>query len=251
MSARSAKTKEESLESYLYASDKARMKVLVVQMTDFARQAFLSAVKALNSLDMETARSVMANDDAIDDLEEQIDQECLYSIAMRQPMREDLRFVYAVMKIITDIERIGDQAVNISGRLLKYVEITGGKSPVPKLEQIQEMGDRCDAMLADFLESFDKEDSSILERMRENRHCVAEIGDEAVSLLIQRLASPYLIETPMEIFCAIWIIRHIGRVADHLMNLAEKVYFIGTGISPMTLKRRTPEDQRELPVAEV
>ena len=126
MSAKSIESKEHNLETYLYASDKARMKVLVTQMTDFARESLVRAVKALNALDLKTAGSVIADDDRIDDLEEQIDQECLYSIAMRQPMREDLRFVYAVMKIITDLERIGDQAVNISIRLQKYVESTGG-----------------------------------------------------------------------------------------------------------------------------
>ena len=250
MSAKSIESKEHNLETYLYASDKARMKVLVTQMTDFARESLVRAVKALNALDLKTAGSVIADDDRIDDLEEQIDQECLYSIAMRQPMREDLRFVYAVMKIITDLERIGDQAVNISIRLQKYVESTGVSSLIPKLEQIQEMGDKCDAMAADFLEAFDKEDGSILERMRKNRHAVNDIGDTAVALLMQRLASPYLTETPTEIFCSIWIIRHLGRVADHMMNLAEKVYFIATGISPMTQKKNSSSEPRETSASE-
>ena len=103
------KNENQVIEAYLYASDKARLKDMVSDMGAKASDALLNAMNALRAFDLELADKVIGNDDVIDELEEQIDQECLYSIAMRQPMREDLRFVYVVMKIITDLERIGDQ----------------------------------------------------------------------------------------------------------------------------------------------
>lgn len=229
---------ERSLENYLYSSDKARMYALVQQMTINAREALAKAVAGLRTLDVAAEEEVVCGDDAIDELEEQIDQECLYSIAMRQPMREDLRYVYAVMKIITDIERIGDQAVNVAERLIEYVGDYHGRAPVPKLDEILDVARRCGEMTDDFLTALDKEDGEVLDVIRGKHRETVQNCRKCADGLMQRLSSPYLAETPAEIFIAIDIFRHLKRVADHLMNLGEKVYFISTGVSPLTLKRQ-------------
>ena len=94
---------QSSVQSYLYASDKERLRLLVQEMSENAAASIENAVLALKTGDPKLAKKVIEEDDLIDEKEEQIDQECLYSIAMRQPVREDLRFVYSVMKIIVDL----------------------------------------------------------------------------------------------------------------------------------------------------
>lgn len=237
MATKKSESSERSLENYLYSSDKARIYALVQQMTIGAREALAKAVAGLRTLDVGAEEDVVCGDDAIDELEEQIDQECLYSIAMRQPMREDLRYVYAVMKIITDIERIGDQAVNVAERLKEYVNDYHGRAPLPKIDDLLDVSRRCSEMIDDFLGALDKEDGGVLAVIREKRRETVRICRKCAESLMQRLSSPYLSETPAEIFIAIDLFRHLKRVADHLMNLGEKVYFIATGVSPLTLKR--------------
>lgn len=238
MSAKKNESSERNLENYLYFSDKARIYTLVQQMTLNAREALSKAIAALCSLDLIEGENVIDGDDAIDELEEQIDQECLYSIAMRQPMREDLRYVYAVMKIITDIERIGDQAVNVVERLKTYVNDYHGRAPLPKIDDLLDVSHQCSDMIDDFLVALEKEDGNVLDVIHKKRCETVRICRKCTDLLMQRLYSPYLSETPAEIFIVIDIFRHLKRVTDHLMNLGEKVYFIATGISPLTLKKQ-------------
>ena len=178
------KNENQVIEAYLYASDKARLKDMVSDMGAKACDALLNAMNALRAFDLELADKVIGNDDVIDELEEQIDQECLYSIAMRQPMREDLRFVYVVMKIITDLERIGDQAVNVALRLQKLAAIDPNKDCL-MMNEIDEMAELDMTMLKAALDAFIKEDPSIVELTRASRHKVHMLRDGAVEELMK------------------------------------------------------------------
>ncbi|MGN0838559.1 MAG: phosphate signaling complex PhoU family protein [Pyramidobacter sp.] len=231
-------TSERTLENYLYTSDKARMYTLVCEMMEGACSNLKKAIQALDTLDLRLADQVIDDDDKVDELEEQVDQECLYSIAMRQPLREDLRYVYAVMKIVIDIERNGDQAVNLALRLKGYVNDYKGTMPMPKIEIIDQLGEKYDAASADFLESLKNEDGGFLDRMRVIHDETVKICNTASDLLMHRLTSPYLTDQPTTIFVTVDIFRHLKRVSDHLINLAEKVYFIATGISPLTQNKQ-------------
>jgi phosphate transport system protein len=229
--------KGRELEAYLYASDKARLVSMVKEMAEGAGKSLQKAVEALGSLNLELAKTVIEEDDYIDEMEEQIDQECLYSIAMRQPMREDLRFVYAVMKIITDIERIGDQAVNIAMRMTALSE--AGGTACPMLQQIEEMDAGNRAMLEKIMQAFVKEDENIIYEIESSRKNVRRIGKTAISYLMNVPLTDGTAEIPRAaVFTAMLILHHMGRISDHCLNLAEKVFFIVTGISPMTHKRQ-------------
>ena len=240
------KGKERDLEAYLYASDKARLVNMVREMWNHASVSLEDAMKALHAFDLDLAQHVIEGDDVIDEMEEQIDQECLYSIAMRQPMREDLRFVYAVMKIITDLERIGDQSVNVSLRLKKLASIDPDHD-CPMLDEIDQMARHDSEMLKAALEAFITEDSSIVESTREHRRAVHKIRDEAVEELMKNSmpTSPHDLTTG-KLFASMWILRHLSRISDHVLNLAEKVAFIATGISPLTLKKSGKKESSEL-----
>ena len=133
----------ERLENYLYDRDRKRILLMVSAMGERTARALEEAVEALVTLDGPRAAAVVAQDGAIDALEGEIEQECLLSLAMRQPVREDLRFVFSVLKIVTDLERLGDEAANISEKTMALL----GAPLFQPLVDIPQMGNLVAAML--------------------------------------------------------------------------------------------------------
>ena len=231
------KNENQVIEAYLYASDKARLKDMVSDMGAKASDALQNAMDALRKFDLELADKVIRNDDVIDELEEQIDQECLYSIAMRQPVREDLRFVYSVMKIIVDLERIGDQSVNIAMNVLDLPN--GLHFPEEIIPFVERMAEENIRMIREVTDAFAGDDETVICTARDRRKAIKGIRKNAVSKIDVLLGSEKACESDkLKLFCIVILtLRHLSRVSDHVLNLAERVSFIATGISPLTLKR--------------
>ena len=228
---------QSSVQSYLYASDKERLRLLVQEMSENAAASIENAVLALKTGDPELAKKVIEEDDLIDEKEEQIDQECLYSIAMRQPVREDLRFVYSVMKIIVDLERIGDQSVNIAMNVLDLPnDLHFPEEIIPFVERMAEENIR---MIREVTDAFAGDDETVICTARDRRKAIKGIRKNAVSKIDVLLGSEKACESDkLKLFCIVILtLRHLSRVSDHVLNLAERVSFIATGISPLTLKR--------------
>ena len=233
-------------EKYLYASDKKRLVDLVKEMAEEALKSVVTAVESLNEADNSKARSVIDRDDVIDELEEKIDLECLYSIAMRQPMREDLRFVYAVTKIITDLERIGDQGVSIAECSLKLIKSEKVKESLyfienkPVSKEILSMCSQIETMFVNLIAAFLNEDEKAAHEVMEMCPKFHETGNKAVNSLVMLFASRKNVSKILDIFTnVLWIVRHLDRVGNHIMNVAERVCFIATGITPESLKKKT------------
>lgn len=228
-----------AIQSYLYASDKERLRDLVSSMTQEAASSIKKAILALRTGDIEMAKVVIDEDDLIDEKEEQIDQECLYSIAMRQPVREDLRFVYAVMKIVVDLERIGDQSVNIAMNALDISDNMIFPEEVSPF--VENMAEENIKMLEEVMAAFAEEDAEVTCTARERRRGIKEIKRNAV-ITINKLfvaeKSEGNQEERLRLFCSIALtLRHLSRISDHILNMAERISFIATGISPLTVKR--------------
>ncbi len=226
-----------SVQSYLYASDKERLRLLVREMSENAAVSIENAVLALKTGDRELAEKVIEEDDLIDEKEEQIDQECLYSIAMRQPVREDLRFVYSVMKIIVDLERIGDQSVNIAMNVLDLPN--GLHFPEEIIPFVERMAEENIRMIREVTDAFAGDDETVICTARDRRKAIKGIRKNAVSKIDVLLGSEKACESDkLKLFCIVILtLIHLSRVSDHVLNLAERVSFIATGISPLTLKR--------------
>lgn len=229
---------ERLLEDYLYTSDKARMSSMVKGMTESAVAQLSKAMETLRDPSRDIAAQMAEADDAIDALEEQIDHECLYSIAMRQPLRENLRYVYGIMKMIIDIERIGDQSVDIARLLRKYAESGAPARPLPRTDEMEAIGAKCAEMAGDFLKALEDEDEGILKRMGRKHDDVKSVYEDSGTLLFKSLSLPCSAEEHIGVHISLQILWHLKRISDHLINLAEKVHFIATGISPLTLKKR-------------
>lgn len=201
----------------------SRLKEELVRMAGLAEAAIGLAVKALVTRDAEMARQVIASDDAINRLEIEVDELCLRTMALYQPEAKDLRFLAMAMKINNDLERIGDQAVNIAERACELLK----EPPLKPLIDIPRMAQSAQQMLKDSLDAFIQGDPA-------SARAVCRRDDEVDSLddQIFRELLTYMLQDSKAITRAINLIlvsRHLERVADHATNIAENVIYLVQG----------------------
>lgn len=219
--------KNKSVESYLYASDKKRIIELVIKMGSMAGIALKNVLESFIEADTVLAEKIIVGDGQIDAIEKEVDLECLRSIAMRQPVREELRFIFAVLKTITDLERIGDESANIA-RWVVELE----KSPRIIINPtLIDMWDISGAMLRDALNAFKFSDGNISEEIcrRDGQldRMYTSVFDEFIGLMASCKARN--VSIIRAVAGQMWIARHLGRIGDHVTNIAERVYFMDKG----------------------
>ena len=200
-----------------------RVKEELVRMASLAESAIGLAVKALVSRDAELARQVIASDDAINTLELDIDELCLRAMALYQPEARDLRLLTMALKINNDLERMGDQAVNIAERTLALL-----KEPLLKpLIDIPRMAEGVQRMVKESLDAFVQQDP-----VRARAVCRQDDEVDRYDDQLFRELLTYMRETPTAITRAVHLIlvsRHLERIADHATNIAEDVIYLVEG----------------------
>ena len=218
---------KKTVEAWLYYSDKKRIVDLVLKMGERAEEALKNALDSLFTEDAYLAQSVVQGDDEIDAMEREIDHECLRSIAMRQPVREELRFVFAVLKTITDIERIGDEAVNIAEWTLELKKYQ--RTDMDHV--IFEMRDIVETMLRDALAAFRTSNAELAMDICSRDDLLDRMYADAFDEFIGLMASHETKNTEGIRIGAgkMWVVRHLERVGDHITNVAERAYFMATG----------------------
>ncbi len=195
----------------------------LLMMGDMVEQSIAKSIKALKEQDLELARQVVEEDDAIDALELEIEAKCLELIARQQPMAKDLRKIATALKIITDLERIADHACNIAEACLKI-----GKEPLIKpLVDIPRMADLSRGMLKKALDSYANNDVQLA-------YEVCRADDEVDSLHNQvfRELLTYMMQDPKNIQQAthlLFISSYLERIGDYTTNLAEWLIYMVTG----------------------
>ena len=208
------------------------LKEELVRMAGLAEAAIGSAVKALVSRDAEMARQVIASDVGINSLEIEIDERCLRALALYQPEARDLRFIAMALKINNDLERMGDQAVNIAERTLELL-----KEPLLKpLIDIPRMADVTQRMVKDSLDAFVQQDVAAARAVCERDDEVDRYDDQIFRELLT-----YMMEDPKAITRSVNLIlvsRHLERIADHATNIAEDVIYLVEG---KTIKHHAQE----------
>jgi phosphate transport system protein len=201
----------------------ARLKDEMVRMAGLAESAIGLAVRALVSRDAEAARQVIASDDAINALEMEVDEMCLRAMALYQPEARDLRFLAMALKINNDLERMGDQAVNIAERTLELL-----KEPLLKpLIDIPRMAATAQRMVKDSLDAFVHVDA-----LRARAVCRQDDEVDRIDDQIFRELLTYMMEDPKAITRSVNLIlvsRHLERIADHATNIAEDVIYLAEG----------------------
>src|SRR4051794_21216603 len=197
--------------------DDLKEKLLV--MAGMAEQAIQRAIEAYRTRDTSICDLVMHGELAINKAEREIDQMAIDLLAMQQPMAIDLRFILAVIKINADLERVGDQAVNIVQRVMNMIELPPSELPV----DIPAMATRVRAMVRDALRSFIEGDPELAKHVLEADDEIDRMNHEAFAALSRYMQSQP--DGAVQALDALSIARNLERVADHATNIAEDVIF--------------------------
>lgn len=194
----------------------------VLAMGGLVEQQLVNALKALTESDVEIAKSVINNEPQVNSFEVAIDETCTKILARRQPAAGDLRLVMAVIKTITDLERIGDEAEKIAKMAIELIEKQGPKS---YYVSINSMGTLARKMVHGALDAFARIDSRAALGIASEE---PKTDDMYVAILRQLIT--YMMEDPRNIsgtIDAVWTARALERIADHARNICEYViYFV-------------------------
>ncbi len=189
-----------------------RMGGLAEQAVDRARQAYVER-------DLTRCQMVLEGESLINTAEREIDEAAFDLLAMQQPMAVDLRFILAVTKINSDLERVGDQAVNIAERVMDMVELPAAHLPV----DIARMGTAVSAMVRRALESFIEGKAELAQAVLEMDNVIDRMRDDAFIQLVKTMNDrPEVVRQALD---ALLVARNLERVADHATNIAEDVIF--------------------------
>ena len=201
-----------------------KIKKMLLSLGALVEQRVHRIKSAIEERDVVLAKEIMHLDHEIDEMEVEIEEECLKVIALHQPVAADLRFLIAVVKINNDLERIGDQVVNIAQRVIRIA-----KRPVaPYHFDYSEMADKAEAMLRMSLDSLVNQDLDLAIKVLHMDDDVDKIKDEAYDRIKQAMADGATEDIGYMINLLL-ISRHIERLADHATNIAEEVVYMIEG----------------------
>lgn len=202
-----------------------QLKNRLLAMAGLAEQAIGKSIRALVDREPSMAQAVTAEDAGINQLEVEIEETCLSLLARYQPEAKDLRFIAMVFKIVNDLERVGDQAVNVSERTLDLL-----KEPLLKpLIDIPKIAELAQTMLKDALDAFVRQDAALAREVCRRDTEVDRLNDQVFhELLVFMTRDPKTIVRAMDL---ILVGRNLERVADHATNIAEDVYYLVKGTS--------------------
>ena len=193
----------------------------VLKMGAFAEEAIYKAVEALKNRDKALAKSVIDNDNNIDQLELAIDEKCIDLIARYQPMAKDLRFITTGMKINTELERIADIAVDIAQRTLELLDkpLLKPLVDIPKLTAIAQN------MVKTSIDAFVKGDIELAKKVMASD----PEADKLRNLIQKELIEDYIVKDPSSALRAVQLLliaRFLERICDHTTNIAEDVIYM-------------------------
>ena len=210
--------------------EKLKQKILLVGT--YVEEAIAKAVDSLVNKDQELAAAVISADDEIDRLEVEVEEECLKTLALYQPVAADLRFVIAILKINNDLERMGDLATNMAKRAIFLAHCER-----PELiGDIRTMAVKAQSMVKNSLDALVNHDAKLARQVREDDDEVDGLRDE-IQGKIRRLMreEPEKFEYWSKLNSAS---RHVERIADMATNVAEEVIYLIEG----EIVRHRPQD---------
>jgi phosphate transport system protein len=201
------------------------LKATLVGMAGLAEEQVRKAMKALVERNTELAAEVVEGDNAIDELEVQIDNMAISLLALQQPMARDLRFITMAMKVSNDLERVGDHAENIADAIQYMISAP----PFPVLPEVEEMVRLATDMLADALDAFVRADAVNAREILLRDDRVDELHDNNFRILLTHMMEdPRKITAGMDLLL---ISGNVERIADLATNICEEVIFLVEGHS--------------------
>ncbi len=212
-----------SLTRSQFEEELEKLRNRILAMGSEADRAVADAMLALDERDVALAEEVIDADDRIDELDLEIEGECMRLIALQHPLARDLRLVGTGLKIITDLERIGDHAVDIAKVARKLARNTVHRS----LADLPRMATAVRQMLKTALDAFVRHDLSLVEKVVAADDAVDDQFHEIREDLHKAMQKDpdVIVEASYLLFVA----HYLERMADHAVNIAERVYFVETG----------------------
>lgn len=208
-----------------YDAELEAVRAKVLEMGGLVEQQIVNALEALVKADPKLAKEVMENDHRVNNLEVQIDEDCSHIIARRQPAAGDLRMVMMMVKTITDLERIGDEATKIARTAQKIYE--EDRMYKPRFNEIKAMVALVREMLRTALDGFARLDVSQTVEVAKQDELVDEQFRAAMRQLITfMLEDPRTISMSLEV---LFVAKAIERIGDHAKNIAEYVVYMVKG----------------------
>jgi phosphate transport system protein len=206
-----------------FQRDMQALEADVVDMASRAEGMVTQSIDALRRIDPEEARIVLAQDDEVDAIEIAVETRCLRLLALQQPMASDLREIGTIIRIATDIERIADLAVDIAKISIKIDKEMGTADFV----DVPLMGNVARQMLRESIQAFVKKDATGIESIYRLEERVDELYRSSRAQTFE-----VMLEHREHVVSAGWVllaVHHVERIADHAMNIMERVYYMVTG----------------------
>lgn len=200
-----------------------RLNDLILKMGAMVEKSIFNSVDALKKNNPRLAREIVSADDAIDRIELETDDLCLELLATQQPMAVDLRFITTGMRVVSDLERIGDLSVDIAQRAVELSE----QALLKPLVDIPKMAELAEKMVHKALDSFVKRDADLARSLWEDEEKADGyrnlIQDELIEIMSKDAS------TTSRALPLLLIARHLERIADHATNIAEDVVYMVEG----------------------
>jgi phosphate transport system protein len=197
-----------------------QLKTRLLEMGGLAEDRVRSIVQALVDRNAATVDRVLSGDGPINQLHIEVDSRCFKLLALHQPMAVDLRAIVSAVKINTDLERVGDLAINIAEAVKRYMR----HAPVKELIDIPRMADIAQRMLRDALDAYVRRDTALAQAVLDEDDALDALKTQVFrELLTYMLQDPSTIEPALDL---ILISRHLERIGDHATNVAEDVIFM-------------------------
>jgi phosphate transport system protein len=207
----------------IFDDELKNLREIVLKMGCMVENAIRDSVKALVERDSALAKEVIRRDHLINAIDVKIDEECVRLIALRQPKARDLRLITTTMKITTDLERMGDMAVNIAERAIELNE----EPQLKPFVNIPKMAEAAQSMVRDSLDAFvtgcSRLPYEVIKRDDEVDRLTVRNFEELLSLMIQ---DPKIIPLAIK---RTYIAKYLERIADHATNIAEMIIYMCRG----------------------
>jgi phosphate transport system protein len=201
--------------------DELRKKLL--EMSGLVESSIYRSVLALVEKDEEQTRQVMENEVRVNRMQIEIDDLATGLLALQQPMATDLRFITAAIKINSDLERMGDHAVNIAERARSLMH----EPTIKPLIDLPQMANLVQSMLRESLDAFIKRDANLARSVLKSDDAVDQMRDTVYDELVQYMeAEPSAIRGCIHLM---FVARNLERIADHATNIAEDIVFLVEG----------------------
>jgi phosphate transport system protein len=197
-----------------------QLKSRLLEMGGLAEERVRAAIEGLVRRNQSLIVEVLEGDGPVNQFHIEIDGRCVKLLALHQPMAVDLRVILSAVKINTDLERVGDLAINIAEAAMRYL----GHAPVKELIDIPRMAEIAHGMLREALDAFVRRDVGLAQRVLDADDALDALKTQVFrELLTYMLQDPHKIEPSLDL---ILVSRHLERIGDHATNIAEDVIFM-------------------------